>query len=164
MYKVYCIENTINHKKYVGVTKQSMQSRMRKGKGYVKHPYFYLNIQKYGWQNFQVSILFNSNDRIKAFDMEEYFIKKFNLINKNYGYNERLGGLKNKPTKEIVIKIHNNRTNLTPVAQYTKDGEFIKSYESYLDAEKQTGLHNGNIRLVCLGKRKSYGGYIWKLY
>lgn len=48
------------------------------------------------------------------------------------------------------------------VFQYTKDNKFIAEYVSLIDAEKQTKIHRGNIRLCCQHKRKSAGGYIWK--
>lgn len=49
-----------------------------------------------------------------------------------------------------------------PIIQYTKDGKFVAEYESITEAERKNGIHQANISLVCLGKRKSTGGYIWK--
>ena len=46
------------------------------------------------------------------------------------------------------------------VNQYDKNGNFIKSYSSITEAEKETGANN--IFYVCSGKRNSSGGYIWK--
>ena len=50
--------------------------------------------------------------------------------------------------------------NKKEVEQYDKEGNFIKTYASISDAERETGAKN--IFYVCSGKRKSSGGYIWK--
>lgn len=62
--------------------------------------------------------------------------------------------------------IHAVTKGLTPtvkVSQYSKDGSFIASYSSIIEAERVTGVHNPNITKVLKGKRKSAGGFIWKL-
>lgn len=50
-----------------------------------------------------------------------------------------------------------------PVNQYTKDGRLIAEYSSASEAERQTGIHQGNICSCCRGN-KSFshaGGYKW---
>lgn len=62
--------------------------------------------------------------------------------------------------------IHAVAEGLTPtvnVSQYSKDDEFIASYKSIIEAERSTGVHNPNITKVLKGKRKTAGGFIWKL-
>lgn len=49
-----------------------------------------------------------------------------------------------------------------PVGQYTLEGVFIAQYESYTQAQKQTGIRSGNISLAARGKRHTAGGFIWK--
>ena len=34
-------------------------------------------------------------------------------------------------------------------------------YKSIMEAERQTGIRNGNICMVCKGQRKTAGGYHW---
>ena len=46
------------------------------------------------------------------------------------------------------------------VLQYSLDGKFIKEWLSASEAQK--ALHINNICIVCKGKRKKAGGYIWK--
>ena len=48
------------------------------------------------------------------------------------------------------------------IAQYTKDGRLIATFESLTDASIQTGISKSNISSVCLNKRKTAGNYIWK--
>ena len=47
-----------------------------------------------------------------------------------------------------------------PVAQYTLDGQFIRTYRSIKEAKEITGA--SKIGMVCNGKRTQSGGYIWK--
>lgn len=48
----------------------------------------------------------------------------------------------------------------TPVLQYNADGTFIKEWPGITDAQNTLNIHH--IGLVCKGKRKSAGGFIWK--
>ena len=49
-----------------------------------------------------------------------------------------------------------------PIAQFTLDGELIKTYPSAHEAERQTGIRQCNISECCRGKRKTANGYMWK--
>lgn len=42
------------------------------------------------------------------------------------------------------------------------DESIVSKYGSIRLAEKHTGISSGNISQVCLGKRKTAGGYKWK--
>lgn len=64
-----------------------------------------------------------------------------------------------KITKE---KLLNRKDQSKPVMQYTLDIEFVTEYPSITEAERQTGISEGNISMCCRGKRKSAGGYIWR--
>ena len=59
-----------------------------------------------------------------------------------------------KRAKELAI----------PVLQFTKDGTFIKKYDSIMDAQKETGIPNSNISRCCQRKpfRNVAGGYVWR--
>lgn len=49
-----------------------------------------------------------------------------------------------------------------PVFQYTKCGEFVKRYDSAVQAEKETGIASQNISKCRAGKLPSAGGFVWK--
>lgn len=53
--------------------------------------------------------------------------------------------------------------NATPTLQLTLDGEIIREWVSATAAAKELKLSQGNIQSVITGKRKSCGGYKWKL-
>jgi hypothetical protein len=51
-----------------------------------------------------------------------------------------------------------------PVEQYTKSGEFIKTWDCISDAVRAGYTNNkpSHISMTCRGKRPTAGGYIWK--
>lgn len=52
--------------------------------------------------------------------------------------------------------------NSKPIDQYTKDGDFIKSWDSTMDVQRELGINNSNISACARGNIKSAGGYIWR--
>lgn len=65
-------------------------------------------------------------------------------------------GSRNKKISKKNAGLHSK-----PVVQI-KDGETIKKFNSRIDAEKQTGIDARHISAVCIGKRKTAGGYEWR--
>lgn len=47
------------------------------------------------------------------------------------------------------------------VNQYTLDGQFIRSWESIVDAERELGVCHQHISKVCRGIRNQTGGFKW---
>lgn len=68
--------------------------------------------------------------------------------NREKGHKDRKCGINNKHSKSIV--------------QYSMEGKKLSVFHSIMEAERKTGIDNGNISKCCLGKSKSAGGYIWK--
>lgn len=48
------------------------------------------------------------------------------------------------------------------VNQYDAAGNFIRTWKSGWEVQRVLGIANSNISRVCIGKRKTAGGYIWK--
>lgn len=149
-YKIYMHKNKINGKVYIGQTYTSLRARFGKnGIGYKGCPIFWSAIQKYGWGNFEHIILEeNITNSESANEREKYYISLYNSTDCNNGYNIQLGG--SEQTK----------LSLT-VYQYSLDGEYIKSYNSVSDANRDNNISDGKISDCCNGKRKSAGGYRW---
>lgn len=49
-----------------------------------------------------------------------------------------------------------------PIAQYTLEGEHVKTYPSLKDAAEQTGMNKSKLSECANGKRKRNKGYLWK--
>lgn len=54
------------------------------------------------------------------------------------------------------------KNRLRPVNQYSKDGKFIKHWESMSEVEKELGADTGSIIRVCKGLQHTCIGYVWE--
>jgi len=81
-----------NNKRYVGITKQNPKTRWKNGYGYASSPHFYNAILKYGWDNIEHIIMAENLSLEDACIMEKQLIAEYNLTNRDFGYNECLGG------------------------------------------------------------------------
>lgn len=98
---IYCFTNKINGKKYIGQTtnlnRRISEHKSRSGKDNLP---FHNAINKYGFDNFEIEILIE--DIYLQEELDEYeksFIKKFNTVNKKFGYNIAEGGAIGNPYK-----------------------------------------------------------------
>ena len=91
---IYCIENLINHKKYIGKTLFSVEARWKKHiwdshRVNIQHRPLYLALNKYGINAFQVSTIEKCDNNIIN-EREKHWISVFDTYNN--GYNATLGG------------------------------------------------------------------------
>ena len=108
MYFVYQHINKINGKIYIGITKQLPEKRWGKdGSNYKSSPHFYSAIQKYGWDNFEHKIIYEGLTYKEACEKEKELIKKFQSMNREFGYNSTSGGdsfVMNEETRQKISK------------------------------------------------------------
>lgn len=111
---IYLIRNVVNHKVYVGQTKQSPQKRwnehIRASKSEIKRsPKLYNAINKYGLCMFDfevISEVFGSTEKElkdKLNRLEIYFINYYKST--EWGYNLTIGGNQVANTSETIMKI-----------------------------------------------------------
>ena len=62
---------------------------------------------------------------------------------------------------KLSLSATNNIKRSKPVSQYTLDGQFVKTYPSMGEAQRN-GFFTGAISNCCRGKQKQHSGYIWK--
>jgi group I intron endonuclease len=140
MWTVYCHENIINGKRYVGITSRQISDRWRDGKGY--HNYFGNAIKKYGWNNFDHVILFNDVTEKFAKSKEKELINLFNC-RYPHGYNLTDGGDGNcgwHPSDETKKKISENQIGKHHHLHTEETKEKIR--QAKLGNKSRTGLHN----------------------
>lgn len=114
-------------KSYIGQTINSLKVRavnLISGNGYKKCSLFWKAIQKYGWPNFQVEIL-EETEIENLNEQEIYYIAKYNSLAPN-GYNLTKGGEKGK---EREVYVYSAQT-----------GELLEHYSSLTEASKETGI------------------------
>jgi group I intron endonuclease len=107
---IYKVTNTLNNKKYIGYTGKELRKRKFQHKQYAlkrNSPFiFHQAIRKYGWENFEWEIIYESWDGEHCLSvMEPFFISEYDSFGKN-GYNMDKGGrkgmlgLKRKPLSD----------------------------------------------------------------
>ena len=64
--------------------------------------------------------------------------------------------------KEKITPIKTKRLSDGTVLQFTKEGELIAEYPSAKEAKRKTGISDTTIGLVCKGRGKTAGGFVWK--
>lgn len=59
----------------------------------------------------------------------------------------------------------NNAVLSKPVDMFSKSGELLRTFPSFKEAERQTGISRRNIHSCCIGGRcKTAGGFVWKYH
>lgn len=166
---IYCIENLVNGKKYIGLSKNVIR-RFSRHKTYLNGRY-HVNEHlqsawnKYGEENFKFYIIEECGEELLK-EREIYYIKKNQTKNRLYGYNKTSGGDGIKElTDECSEKISLAET-LYPVVQLSLNGEFIKTHRNCTKASIDicgSTSATENIRNCCDNKcgRKSTKGFLW---
>lgn len=75
-----------------------------------------------------------------------------------YYYNNSYGTKLERQSKSQI----NDFKKSKKVNKYDLDGNFIKTWISMKEVERQLGIFSQHIYRCCKGKRKSTGGFIWK--
>ena len=69
--------------------------------------------------------------------------------------------LKGVPLSEVHKKAL-SEAHSKKILQFTKSGEFVREWQSAMEASRQLVISQGNICSCCNGIRKSASGFIWK--
>ena len=165
-WSVYCF-TAPNGKRYVGITSLKPEYRWREGKGYKHNHYLSNSIKKYGWENIKKEIIADNISEIYAKELEKFYIKEWDLMNPVKGYNQTIGGdgapglVRTEVAKKNSKEAQKGSTT-KKVLKFNVDGTFIKEFETMTEAYRETGIHYSKISLVCNGKRKTAGGFMWR--
>lgn len=133
---------------------------------------------------YEIGNIFSSNLVLKNWPIQKYsltgqFIKEYSNFEEaskdiTTGKSSLCNCLKNKTKtcdnflwiykgQELIIpKRYENSKNRKAVLQFDLNGKFIKEFVSLTEASKETNIPFQNISIVCQGKGKTAGKYIWK--
>ena len=95
MYYVYCIENIVNGKLYIGKAgniKKRWSQHKTASKNSKTTNVFYRALRKYGTANFKITTLDQDEDENICYRKEIEWISKLHTTNRDKGYNRTLGG------------------------------------------------------------------------
>ena len=102
---IYQIKNKINNKKYFGQTIRTLIARIDDYKRGFGNDYLNNAFNKYGWDNFEFSVIDTASTIDELNNKEIYYINKYNTNNRKFGYNIELGGGNKIPTIETLEKM-----------------------------------------------------------
>lgn len=173
---IYKIQNTITNEIYIGQTTHPRGFNGRydfKGNGiervYKKllgnetrgeshNQHLRRSIKKFGFDAFEVVEIFDMAETLEELnEKESYYINLFDSY-KN-GYNQSFGGDSMSGYERPKSK---DCKNSKPVCQISLNGELIKIWNCASDVQRELGINQTSICVVCKGKkRKTAGGFVW---
>ena len=179
-YKVYKYTFP-NGKIYIGVTKNTIQ--YRNNCGYQHNKPLRQAIRSIGFANVTKEILYESADKLEAFNKEKEYISLLRSDDPSIGFNISKGGISTfeglkhtKAHREKMSALYMGRTfsdetlkrmkmshakERKAVLRISGDGNVIERYESLGDAASAVGGFKSNISRACrIGKK--YKNFLWK--
>ena len=127
---IYKHTNLINGKSYIGQTINKPEYRWGKnGEGYKDSPLFYAAIQKYGWDNFEHTILESNVPKELLNQKEIYWINYYQSDSREHGYNLTSGGY--EPLKPEQLKIRKEKLKNWKKEHPEQVEKCVKSMQQY---------------------------------
>lgn len=161
---VYCVNNHITGKNYIGQTRKSLDERFEDH----VHSGFRLHeaIKKHGRENFSIFPLDWANSKEELNEKEKYWISKYHSTDPDMGYNVYRGGIRKydlySSNAEIIEKIKSGTKNgMNKMSEEDKLNRKIKSRQTQIDkgiykasgkikSKKYSGSGNPNAKTIFL--------------
>ena len=189
---IYKFQNLITQEVYVGQSINLEARYKRQQHEWVnKDTDFYTAIQDYGWNNFSYEVIENCSIE-QLNEREIYWISYYDSYNNGYnmtkgGSNKNsvnhyeIHSLweEGLSPKEISIKLniglsttYQSLNGYLPfierekpknyIYQYDLNGNYIQSWNSQKEVERELNISSASIGKVISGKRNSAGGFLWR--
>jgi group I intron endonuclease len=109
---IYLIKNLINGKVCVGQTDRTLAKRKWEyhsnfNNNECHNPYLLNAFKKYGWDNFEFTVIDTALNLDELNQKEIFYIKEYHSTDRNFGYNIEEGGNNSSPSDETLIKMSN---------------------------------------------------------
>ena len=159
-YIIYQHKNKINGKMYIGLTKQNPITRWRNGRGYAANKHFSEAIQKYGWDNFEHTILYTNLTKEEAGQKEKELIELYNLTDPDKGYNISKGGTQFGPSNfEKMTEWAREHRRMGAESQFARKVRCKETGEVFgAIVEAENWCNSPKICDCCIGRR-AHAGY-----
>lgn len=168
---IYCIENKINHKKYIGQSidiKSRWQQHRTRAQRDNYNSFLYGAMKKYGIESFNFIIIEECAEE-ELDEREIFWIAYYDTFKR--GYNMTTGGqscttrnadkMRNKLPNGFCL---NGAEDVIKVAKLSLDFEILEVYESINECARRNGLEATNISKCCKQYHKTCGGFIYLRY
>lgn len=120
VWHIYCITCKVNGKRYIGQTFRTPPQRwvqhIKASRRITsRHWHFYKAIRRHGIESFEIETLSLAHTQLEADNLEKLYIRKFNTLDKRYGYNLCLGvvgrnGSRSVETRKKLGVAHGGKT------------------------------------------------------
>lgn len=107
-FTIYCHTNAVDGKRYVGLTRQTMEARWARHVRDAKRgsPYhFHRAISKYGPSVFTHEVIATFREEAAAIEAEKFYIRTWGTCDPSRGYNATLGGESRTHSDETKARI-----------------------------------------------------------
>lgn len=165
---IYCIENKLNNKKYVGITRGSLESRFKAHKRIARYKenkqHLHKAMVKDGIENFIVYQIDTADSKEQLFEKEKHWIKE--LDTKNNGYNETDGGEGTwgwRPSPEKQKLLNEKQREFWKNNPQFREEESKKAKERWSNLTKEQKKKRSEKLSVANIGNKHAKGKTWKL-
>lgn len=182
-FKIYLISNSINNKKYIGITKRKLHTRFSAHCSNGSSSIISKAIRKYGRENFKIEVLFQTFSLKDMELMENEFIKLYDSLTP-HGYNNKSGGRYGTPTKlgkrsmskshkkfwkkmtpqqkqeRLQLMTEGSAYRARPIIGVNRFDLSIKEYSTISSYIKE-GLSWGSLNATLKGENKHSYNYCW---
>lgn len=167
---IYMIVNLINGNRYIGSSK-NIQQRLQTHRGELRqkhHCNYHLQNawNKYGEKNFDYSVLEFCEENIRI-SREQYYVDtlkpEYNIsigIVELPSYSKESRAKLSRVRKQRIADGLIEKTHCSKLFVYNLQGEFIKEFNSEMDACRELGLTRGGIQKTLSGENKQHHGYL----
>lgn len=131
IYTVYKITGPTG-KVYIGCTKREPKKRWKYGNGYRSQPYFFADIEKYGWDAFKKEIVCEKLLKEGAENLEKFLVDFYDTCDPEKGYNVFSGGARIGCSLSPAGRA---RASRAVKAAYANDPEYRRIMKDYTRKE-----------------------------
>lgn len=161
---IYMIKNKSNNKIYIGQTTRNLIKRMYEYKSAFNrnlsnNKYLLNSFNKYGFDNFEFSVIDTAINIDELNEKEIFYIKKYNSIDKKIGYNIELGGRNAIPGIETLEKMSRSHKGIKQNENWIQsriakaDSEDAKKYGK-MKTEEEKRIISENSPKYWQGKQR----------